>query len=294
MNKKIIIFFVSFIFMLTFTACGDNFLFSSVKDTKDKEIVASDDDSLVQNESSETEKTETEEIEPDSPSELEEYFSDPVNMVKLENEVAMSRKDQKIFSNTKVKVSGNRIIMEFYCKDHYGDIQKLVESGMSVAKNKIISHIRSYCDTKEQIEVEFIYYNPDDSVAADYVMVENEDDGSDKFETSAKEGTIQYFYESEFGEEYWSAVGDILMQQDKGQFSEIKVECVNNTLIYTIFCKQQIGNVQKEFENLLSEDFKNLLLKEMKDSSGVKDKIKIVYIFVNPDGSTACEIGFEG
>lgn len=295
MNKKIIFFVVTLLSMLAFTACGKKSLFTNGKINAEDIADVEEIDLPLQDTDSDTEVLDDEEKpDDDSPSELEEFFSNPVNMVMLENEVAMGKKEQQVFSKTNVKVSGNRIIMEFYCKEHYGDIQKLVEYGMVTVKNELIDHIRSYCETKEPIEVEFIYYNPDDSVAADYVMSEDEEDGIDQYETTAKEGTIQYFYETSFGADYWSTVSDILMQTQNDQFSDIKIECVNNTLIYTFFCREQIGDVQKEFEQYMSEDFRNMLIKDIKDTSGIKDKIKIVYIIVNPDGKPACELEFEG
>ena len=225
---------------------------------------------------------------------LEEYFSNPLNKWALEA-MANSSDYENIFSNVEVEVKGNRMIYEFTSVTELGsNIEETMQANANAAKGQLFASIRSLVDTEDKMEIEYIYYNPDGKQVADIILYEEDDDQTSGYESTADKGTIQYYYESTFGPDYWDNSVDALLEQYGDACTDIKIECVGNTVSSYYYLAADIGDAQESIESSFDDESKKQLIDQIKVPSGVKDPVTIEYYYINPDGSTAAEISFEG
>ncbi|SDJ53963.1 hypothetical protein SAMN04487760_10840 [Lachnospiraceae bacterium G41] len=225
---------------------------------------------------------------------LEEYFSNPLNKWALE---AMSNSSdyENIFSNVEVEVKGNRMIYKFTSVTELAtNIEDTMQANANAAKGQLFANIRSMVDTEGKMEIEYIYFNPDGTQVADIILYEDDADDTSGYESSADKGTVQYYYESTFGPDYWNNSVDALLEQYGDTCTDIKIECVGNTVSSYYYLAADIGDAQEAIESGFDEESKKQLIDQVKVPSGVKDPVTVEYFYINPDGSIAAEISFEG
>ena len=259
--------------------------------------------SLEENESENTGDETEEEIVPEEEDvsekeyayeNLEDFFTAPENKMYLDSFSNLPDEYKNVYTDMKVSFSGNRMIYEYYYADYLGDAQAVVETNTESAKGKLFSALRTVIDVKDPMEMQFIYYNNDGSVAADVVAYEDMDSEYKAFENDAEKGTVQYYFESTFGTDYWDINAEQLLESNNGSYSDLTCECVGNELTYTYTYAYNVGDVQAETEAYFTDDVKQRTLDMVKIPSNVKDTVKLSYIYLNPDGSTAAIVEFEG
>jgi len=225
---------------------------------------------------------------------LESFFSTPLNAIALRSFSVIPEGYESVFSDIKVSVTGNRMIYEYTYIGNIGDSQESLELNAQASKGRLFEALRQMLDTKDPMEIQFIYYNEDGSVAADFVLYEDEGSNVEAYVSQAKEGTIQYYYESVYGPDYWANGVKGELENNKDYLSDITVECVDNTLTYTYVLKNDAGDSLKDAKNNYTEEDKKNIIDIIKTPTGVKDDIKVIFIYKNPDGSVAAKVEFEG
>ncbi|MCR4649707.1 MAG: DUF4854 domain-containing protein [Lachnospiraceae bacterium] len=225
---------------------------------------------------------------------LEEFFLDEDN---ADNTDLMIDKSQYegIFSDIKVSVEENRIIYEYFYTDFIDDeTAESLKNTAESTKDSLFASLRKAVNTKELMEIEFIYYNSNGSLATDFVLSESEKTDKPVFSSNAKEGSIQYLYESSYGPDYWKSVRENVLNQTSEIYSDIIIENNDNNIKYTFMFKDNNGSVQEELEAEFNDDYKKKLIDTYKNPFGFEDTIYVEYIYMNPDGSVAADIKFEG
>ena len=251
----------------------------------------------LDNDNKDTEQEPDEEAAPEKEyayENLEDFFTAPENKMYLDSFSNLPEEYKNVYTDMKVSFSGNRMIYEYYYADYLGDAQAVVETNTESAKGKLFDAIRTLIDVKDPMEMEFIYYNNDGSVAADVVAYEDLDAEYKAFETDAEEGTVQYYFESTFGTDYWDVNAEQLLASNPDAYTDLTCECVGNELTYTYTYAYNVGDVQAETDAYFTDDVKQRTLDMVKIPSNVKDTVTLRYIYLNPDGSTAAIVEFEG
>ncbi|MBP5528462.1 MAG: hypothetical protein J6X80_00265 [Lachnospiraceae bacterium] len=224
---------------------------------------------------------------------LEEYFSNPLNKAALEI-MSNSPEYENIFSNVEVTVEGNRMIYKFTSVNELGsNIEETMQANANAAKGQLFANIRSMVDTEEKMEIEYIYFNPDGTQVADIVMYEEDGDQTGGYESAAEEGTLQHYYETTFGPDYWNNSIDAMLAQYGETVTDIEIECIGNTLASYYYLAANIGDQQEAMEASYDDATKKSLIDQVKVPAGVKDTVTIEYHYINPDGSVAAEIIFS-
>ena len=225
---------------------------------------------------------------------LEEYFSNPLNKAGLEA-MANSSEYENIFSNVEVEIEGNRMIYKFTSVNELPDnIEETMQTNANNAKGQLFANIRSMVDTESKMEIEYIYFNPDGTQVADIILYEDDGDQTTGYETDAEEGTLQYYYESTYGSEYWNSSAETLLAQYSDTVSDVKIECIGNTVSYYFYFNYDLGDAQEALESTYDEASKKSVIDQVKVPTGVKDTVTVEYYYFNPDGSTAAKIVIEG
>jgi len=225
---------------------------------------------------------------------LEEYFSNPLNKAALDV-MSNSSEYENIFTNVEVTVEGNRMIYKFTSKSELSpNIEETMQANANAAKGQLFASLRSMADTEEKMEVEYIYFNPDGTQVADIVMYEEDGDQASGYESSAKEGTLQHYYETTFGPDYWNNSSEALREQYGDMVTDVKVECIENTLTSYYYFSTDLGDAQESIEAGFDDETKQTLIDQIKVPANVKDSVTIEYIYINPDGSVAADIVIIG
>lgn len=225
---------------------------------------------------------------------LEDFFTAPENKLYLVGFSNLPDEYKNVFTDMKVSFEGNRMIYEYYYADNLGDAQAAIEENSELAKGKLFEALRSVVDVKDPMEMRLIYYNNDGSVAADVVVYEDKDSEYTAYETNAKEGTIQYYYESTYGTDYWEMCAKQALEGNTSVYSDLLCECNENDVKYTYTYANNVGDVQAATDAYFTDELKERTLDMLKIPSGVNETVTITYLYLNPDGSTAAEVTFEG
>ena len=225
---------------------------------------------------------------------LEEFFNNPLNKGVLD---AMSDGSayENIFSDVEVTVEGNRMIYKFTSKNELGsNVEETMQANANAAKGQLFASIRSMVDTEEKMEIEYIYFNPDGTQVADIVMYEEDGDQTGGYESTADKGTLQYYYESTFGPDYWNNSIDAMLAQYGDSVTDAKIECIGNTLSSYYYLSANVGDAQEAMEASFDDATRKSLIDQVKIPAGVTDPVTIEYIYINPDGSVAAKIEITG
>ncbi len=206
---------------------------------------------------------------------LEEFFLDEENANNNDLQIDKSQYEG-IFSDIQVSVKGNRITYEYYYTDLLDDetIDSLKNNAES-SKDSLFASLRKAVDTKELMEIEFIYYNSNGSLATDFVLSETEKTDKAVFTSNAKEGTLQYLYESSYGPDYWKSVRENVLNQTSEIYDDIIIENDENNIKYTFIFKENNGSVQDELEAEFNDDYKKQLINTYKNPFGFEDTIYV-------------------
>lgn len=264
-------------------------------------FTACDNGNSAQTLNKETEETELN-IETPSESEydegtLEEFFNNPINAYLLSdlNSSLEGEDSDSIYKDCKISFKGNRLIYEFYFEDNYGDMQNTVETSVKSGAYRMFDQLRTFFNPKDKMEVEIIYYNNDDTVAADVLAVEGEDEEENKiYESDAEPGTVECYYETYFGPDYWEDMAASTVEESEGIYSDIKIEINGNNVKYIYYLVSNVGDVQDIMAEEFTEEYMKYCVDQLKCPPEIKGDVYMEYIFYNPDGSVAASFSAQG
>ncbi|MBO4309479.1 MAG: hypothetical protein J5856_00265 [Lachnospiraceae bacterium] len=226
---------------------------------------------------------------------LESFFADPENQKQLGSFTIVPDDFKDYISTLDVKVEENRFTYTFRYNCNLGDVQAMVEENGEKAKPVMFRSLRSLVETDDPMEIEIIYINDDDSIAGQVVLYEDvKDKDFVPYESQAQEGTIQYFYETTYGPDYWTDGAKLILEESPENYSEVSAECIENTVTFTYVYTKDYGDIQSIIEESISDNDKKLTLDMIKLPAGVEDTVTVIFEFKNSDGSTAARIEFEG
>ena len=224
---------------------------------------------------------------------LESFFAKPENQLIAKAFTIVPEGYKDTVDKVEVSFKENRMIYSYYYKANLGDAQAAIEENANSMSVNLFAEIRKIVDTPDPIEIEMIYYNNDGTVAADVVLTEDPDKEYKQYTSDAEEGTVEYFYETMYGPDYWQKAADQTLAANPNEFSDVKCVCSGNTVTYTYTCKTNLGNIQEQLDATFSESDQTMVISTIKTPAGVKDTVTVIYIYLNPDGTTAGKIEYK-
>lgn len=238
---------------------------------------------------------------------LEEFYNQPLNKFMVDQMIKASVKSEEGIKSCDISFEGNKMIYEFYMNEHLerdSSVEKIMQNALEAQKDDFFKEIRSTIDIEGAVyEIEYIYYSDDYSKAFDITVSEADAPDPEPVSTSSNEKetaqpetpvTIQSYYESLYGEDYWTETPKILLEQNSQTFNDIRVECKDNTITYIFEFANDMGDVQENVSANMTQDERDSIIFDIKAPTGVTDTITVKYIYYNPDGSVAAEVEFEG
>ena len=281
MKKNICLLALGVLLALIFTACDNG----NSAQTLTNEI----EETELNNESSDSEYDE---------GTLEDFFNNPMNAYLLsELNSSFDETDESyksVYKDSKISFRKNRLIYEFYFVDNYGDMQNSVEPSLKSGASRMFETLRKFFNPKDKMEIEIIYYNNDGSIAADVVTVEEEDTENITYESDAEPGTVEYYYETYFGPDYWDNMASSTKDETEGIYSEIEIQIDGNNLKYIYYLVSNVGDVQDIMAEEFTEEYMNYCVDQLKCPSEIKGTVYMEYIFYNPDGTIAAQFSAQG
>ena len=226
---------------------------------------------------------------------LEEYFNNPLNAYLIENlKSSLGNGYENVYKDVKITFKKNRMTYEFYFTEDHGNIQESIEPTMKNAAPKLFEELRTYFNPKDKLEIEMVYFNPDGSTSADVVCVEGDDVDEAMFDSEADPGTVQYYYETHFGTDYWDNSVASAKEMSKEIYSDIQIEIVGNSLKYKYYLVANVGDVQDILAEDFTDEYMQSAVEQLKAPAEVEGMVFLEYIFYNPDGSVAAQFTAQG
>lgn len=250
---------------------------------------------------------------------LETFFEKPINKFAIKQLTDAMSQDED-FNSVEISFDGNKVIYTLYCKDYLGKgekVEKTMRKYIEANRDVLFSELRNTIDLDGDYIVEYVYYNNDYSKAADITVYENmnsdenlynenfsladiddysEKHANDKDNTinSPKPDTLEYVYNNYYGNDDDNEYLNSYRYNLDGVFSDIDIECSGNTISYSFYFIEDMGDVQQNVEYNMNDDEKRKIIDSIKNFFSFYNTITVKYIYYNPDGTVAAKIQFEG